>query len=272
MFETLCKSRKSGWDDCAVVWVFPIIASAASSDLLLNRYISKNNIERLELLPSFYKRLHEFDNGQASRLLKIIADQIPKLSCDDMSWSLSPLLKGIMSVCELSSPECNQFVSTAITYYIDKAVGEEPVNPQDWARPEHTESWYCWKNCEGCHLLKAFLLDPQEESKRFVVQEPYHFRGAPHKNYFLSFSTAAEDPPSITVTKTDKFWKEKHDGWVQAAKRARELVTGLPPDSLKKCLGNRYDDFKEVCVDKILKKSAPAYVTSKVVPQKRRRE
>jgi hypothetical protein len=172
-----------------------------------------------------YQQLLRSNGKKAFDLLGKIQLQTESLPNTEQSRLVIPLLQQMIDVVDRRSPHSRQFYQSMIATYITQVVQKEPGKPKDWSRPSEIEGC-CWaiSNCPTCQLLHEFLMNPREESRRFVLDKSGHLKYSVPARCNKSY----ESETVLIVTKTLKGWEENHMKWQKRASEAQETFKLLP--------------------------------------------
>ena len=174
-----------------------------------------------------------------------------------------------------SLPLDQNFVHSLVGTYIEHCVGKEPEKPIDWARPEEV-SGKCVRECYDCRQMNEFLMNPKVTTHELSCKDDWHLMSEFHN--FVYFETESIDHTPVSVTKTLKWWEERHQEWEVRALTAQKNLRKLPQTELKKCLDDKYDEIVELRTVKVEYGSARStnadegkylHETTSTVPQKR---
>lgn len=268
--------------DCSKIYLECLLQrtiESAISNFDLSRYatyiktLSSRACTPAGPIKAFYECASAHEEGTPSRLLGKIQTQASGLSVEHLKEFLISLLEDLISFVDVSSTEVQECIQSLITTYITGTVGKEPRKPSDWARPEETGS-ICYKKCDDCSKLKAFLRNPELQHYTLSCKDSWHLKYEHHR--FEYFEVDEVDRIPVAVTKTLKWWEEQHRKWETRASNALEALQKLPQDKLKYCLTHRYDEIMDLRVVKVIDDSVestrqrqPRCQTRSAIPQKR---
>ena len=235
----------------------------------------KENI-RVGPIKAIYIRAHTLDQDRPSRLLKKIHTQASKLTKEQLKEFLIPLLDELITIVDTSSPEAQTCYQSLIVLYITQVVGQEPKKPSNWARSEEVTR-DCYAKCDHCLHLREFLKNPELRSYTLPRDKKAHCDW--EFNYFKYFEVEEVDQTRVILTKTLKWWEERHQEWESRASDALETLRKLPQERLKQCLARQYDEIMNYRMVRVVDDDSPRpehmntarhrYETRSTVPQKR---
>ena len=280
--EILSFSQSSSPDKELVARLFPLILDAAASQFELEKYSSaaKNSHDCTDypysswpdchyendkgrrdasIIVKLHQRLLETDRKKASKLLGRIQSQSQSLRHEELDRLVLPLLEQMMSIVDLCPSDACQFYQSMMATYITRVVQKEPEKPSDWARPNEHKRCDGWE-CRDCESLQKILLDPTEESRRFISLDSWHRKYNVPKQCKIS-TDESQKPPAIIVSKTLKGWEEDHEKWQERASKAQEAFRRLPQKELKQCLTDKYDAIMDLGIVKLQDKDTTAQTT-----------
>ena len=270
--ETLSFSRSSSANNDLVARFVPLFLDAAASQFELQKYssASKNSSARgdypysswpgcygekergrrdASTVVALYQQLLQSD-GKASELLTQIRSQTESLPCHELDRLVIPLLEQMMPIMDLCSVETSQVFQSMMMTYMTRVVQKEPAKPSDWARPNEYQKCYR-SDCAECKLLQEFLMDPEEESRSFILgSESWHQESSVPWQCKKSIDNS-RNPRVLIVTKTLKRWEEEHSEWQKRASKVQESFRQLPQKELQQCLGESYDAIMDLRMVKL---------------------
>ena len=227
---------------------------------------------------AFYEYISARKHEKVSQWLRKIQAQASGSAVEQLKEFLMSFLEELIPAVDASSLEVQRCIQSLVTAYIIGMVGREPPKPSDWTRPDEVIN--CDKNCSDCSSMNTFLMDPKLRHHNLVCQEYYHVRFKFDRFKYFEVEEAGRPPVTVkyrpvtvkyrpvTVTKTLKWWEEKHREWEIRASDAMKALRKLPQAELKQCLNHRYDEIMDLRVVKVTKR----YETRSAVQQKRPRD
>ncbi|MCJ1391367.1 hypothetical protein MMC18_004230 [Xylographa bjoerkii] len=270
--EILSFSQCSSSDKDLVAHLLPFVLDAAATQFDLQKYSSAaksscRNDYPYSSWPGCYKEaekgrrdasivvaLHQqilqSDQKKASELLGQIQSQTESLPHNELDRFIIPLLEQMIYTVDQCPHDAHRFYKSTMTTYIKRVVQKEPEKPSDWARPN--EKAHCYAStCPDCQSLQEFLMDPEEESRSFVLsKDPWHLTSYVPR-HFKQSTDKLQTPPVLIVTKTLQEWEESHSEWLIRASNLRKTFEQLPSEKLKQCLAEQYDVIMDLRVVKL---------------------
>ncbi|KAL9005009.1 MAG: hypothetical protein Q9188_002190 [Gyalolechia gomerana] len=226
-------------------------------------------------ITAFYEYISTFESGLPSQLLRKIQSQASGLTILQSNEFLPSFLKEILTVVDVSCTEAQECIQSLVEIHITRAVGQEPRKPSNWARPEETEP-KCYRQCDGCSKMEAFLMDPKLQHYTLSSNDLYHLENQHYGFKYFKVERDRKDD-TIAVTKTTKWWEEQHQNWETRSSGALKTLQKLPQAELKSCLGHRYDEIMDLRMVKIIDEAHESNgegeqycEVGSTVPQKRR--
>ncbi|KUJ07307.1 uncharacterized protein LY89DRAFT_362851 [Mollisia scopiformis] len=295
--EILSFSQTSSHEKYLATRLFPLVLDAAATQFELQKYSSASKGSRSRgdypysswpdcykdeergrrdagIIADLYQQLLQSDRKKASDLLDKLQSQTESLPHTELGRLVIPLLERMIYVVDRRSPDACRFYQSMMAIYITQVVQKEPEKPKDWSRPSERQKCYR-ENCSGCQLLHDFLMDPREESHRFVLAKDdfWHLRHSVPAHCKIS-SDELQNPPVLIVNKTLKGWEENHTKWQNRASEAQKTFKRFPQAELKQCLAEKYDATMDLRIVKhqegsIAQTNDTPYQST--VPQKRTR-
>lgn len=224
-------------------------------------------------IKAFYEYISTHKQDTVSQWLQKIQNQASGLVVEQLKEFLMSFLEELIPAVDVFSIEVQRCIQSLLTAYIIGMPGKEPKKPSDWARPEEITN--CYKNCSDCSRMNTFLMDPKLQHHILSRKETYHVRD--RFGWFKYFEVDEVDYKPVAVTKTLKWWEEKHWEWESRASNALKALRKLPQAELKQCLTHRYDEIMDLRAVKVIDDSYESnnqgrYETRSTVPQKRPRD
>ena len=221
--------------------------TVSNFDLLQYTAYIKAHSTRGGPIKEFYKRSCAQSNTTSSELLAKIQTQAPSLTHKQTEEFLLPLIGDIMDVMDLSSCNAHGFFYSLFTIYITQTMQQEPQRPRDQARLEEAAPECFRKDCEVCPRIIEFLKNSETETMKFPCDDPWHLRHTSYVKYLeVQPHKSGDGKEEVTLTKTIRWWEEKHRKWEERCSTTLEALRKLPQAKIKECLSDRYDDIMDL--------------------------
>ena len=225
---------------------------------------------------AFYEYISAHKPEKVSQWLRKVQAQASGSAVEQLNGFLMSFLEELIPAVDASSLEVQKCIQSLVTAYIIGMVGKEPRKPSDWTRPDEVSK--CWQKCNDCTRINTFLMDPKLQRHTVSGKHSYHVPS--EFNYFKYFEVEGDKYNPVAVTKTLKWWEEKHQEWENRASAAMKALGKLPQDELKQCLADQCDEIMDLRVVKVTTedddssegKNQKRYETRSTVPQKRERD
>ena len=222
---------------------------------------------------AFFEYITARKHEKVSQWLQKIQTQASETVVEQLKGFLMSFLEELIPAVDLSSLEVQRCIQSLVTAYIMGMVGREPAKPNDWARPDEVIN--CTRDCSDCSVMNMFLMDPKLQHHILSCKDSYHVQA--WFGWFKYFKVDEVDRKPVGVTKTLKWWEEKHRDWETRASDAKEALRKLPQAELKQCLSHRWDEIMDLRVVKVTDDSSQSknqkrYETRSTVSKKRPRD
>ena len=196
---------------------------------------------------AFYEYISAHKHEKVSQWLQKIQAQASGSAVEQLKEFLMSFLEELIPAVDVSSLEVQRCIQSLVTAYIIGMVGREPTKPSDWARPDEVIN--CYRSCSDCPRMNIFLMDPKLQHQILSCKDSYHM--SLKSGWSKYFEVKKVDHKSVAVTKTLKWWEEKHREWEVRASDAMKALRKLPQAELKQCLNHRYDEIMDLRVVKV---------------------
>ncbi|KAL8881817.1 MAG: hypothetical protein Q9192_007715 [Flavoplaca navasiana] len=200
-------------------------------------------------IKAFYEYAGAHKQELPALLLQRIQATASELTVEQSNGFLISFLSELIPVADTSLTEAKFCMRSLITLYITRTVGYEPKKPSDWTRLEEINTASC--HCNNCSSMNTFLKDP-EESYYALGNGDYHLQYQFHDFKYFDIPKKEKWGTPLAVTKTNKWWEEKHPLWQTRAEVVLEAIKNLPQDRLKECLGDEYDAIMDLRIVKVV--------------------
>ncbi|KAK6433055.1 hypothetical protein LTR95_010770 [Oleoguttula sp. CCFEE 5521] len=171
-------------------------------------------------------------------LLETIQRQSTDLAEGSIKIFLIPLCLNLVALTETMHSEAQECIGTLVKLYLERVIGREPAKPFDWARPDEVSTPKPLSLKCGCvEKIDTFLLDCNATSLEIACQSSslsWSF------SFFEYFEPRDGHKAVNKITKTLKWWTERHKAWEERASDALAEVKRIPEPILARCLADQY--------------------------------
>ena len=173
-------------------------------------------------------------------LLKI-KSQVSGLAVEHLRKFLKTFLEELVTVLDVSSLEARRCIQSLVITYIIGMLGKEPEKPSDWARSKEVANRH--GDCRDCFEMNSFLMDPTRQQHILYqwVERDYHLED--QFQDFRYFEVEEVNHRPIKVTKTLKWWEEKHREWEACTSAELEKLRRQPQAGFKYCLSDQDEEI-----------------------------